>query len=76
MKEEFVMRAGDRFVAAECGCAFTVEAGPNDETMAKQAPVCCCGHSMTKQHASGSAAADEEREDSRDTLDRAPEMAD
>lgn len=52
MNEQFVMRPGDTFVAEECGCAFTVESGPADESMARQAPRCCCGHEMIKQGAS------------------------
>lgn len=52
MNEEFVMRPGDTFVAEECGCSFTVESGPHDEGMARQAPTCCCGHRMKKQGAS------------------------
>lgn len=51
MKDQTVMRPGDTFVAPECGCAFTVTAGPRDESMAKQAPRCCCGHEMRKQEA-------------------------
>lgn len=51
MKEQYVMRPGDRFVANECGCAFTVTAGPRDDKMVRQAPVCCCGHEMVKQEA-------------------------
>ncbi len=46
------MRPGDTFVAEECGCSFTVESGPDDEGMARQAPTCCCGHRMKKQGAS------------------------
>ena len=49
MNERFVMRPGDTFVAEECGCSFTVESGPSDESMATQAPRCCCGHEMRKQ---------------------------
>lgn len=49
MNEQYVMRPGDTFVAAECGCSFTVTSGPRDETMASQAPRCCCGHEMKKQ---------------------------
>lgn len=49
MNEEYIMRPGDTFIAEECGCSFTVESGPGDESMAKQAPRCCCGHEMIKQ---------------------------
>lgn len=49
MNEAFLMRPGDTFVADECGCSFTVESGPQDEGMARQAPRCCCGHEMKKQ---------------------------
>jgi hypothetical protein len=49
MDEQYVMRPGDTFVAPECGCSFTVESGPSDESMAMQAPRCCCGHEMHKQ---------------------------
>jgi hypothetical protein len=48
MNEQFIMRPGDTFVAPECGCAFTVTAGPRDESMSAQAPRCCCGHEMKK----------------------------
>lgn len=51
MNEQNIMRPGDTFVARECGCAFTVTAGPRDESMVKQAPRCCCGHEMKKQEA-------------------------
>ena len=51
MNEQFIMRPGDTFVAPECGCAFTVTAGPRDESMSMQAPRCCCGHEMKKQGA-------------------------
>jgi hypothetical protein len=47
--EQWIMRPGDVFVAKECGCSFTVDSGPVDESMAKQAPRCCCGHDMVKQ---------------------------
>ncbi len=47
--DAFMMRPGDTFVADECGCSFTVESGPRDEHMAKQAPTCCCGHKMHKE---------------------------
>lgn len=47
--ETFIMRPGDTFVAEECGCSFTVESGPSDESMAAQAPTCCCGHRMHKE---------------------------
>lgn len=47
-KEQIIMRPGDRFVAHECGCAFTVDTGPRDESMATEAPRCCCGHAMVK----------------------------
>jgi hypothetical protein len=47
--EAFIMRPGDTFVADECGCSFTVESGPGDESMAQQAPTCCCGHQMHKE---------------------------
>ena len=57
MNDEQVMRPGDRFVAEECGCAFTVQSGPLDETMVKQATQCCCGPQMKKEQATGSAAA-------------------
>lgn len=49
MNEQFIMRAGDTFVAEECGCSFTTESGPSDEGMVRQAPQCCCGHQMVKQ---------------------------
>ena len=74
MNKQFIMRPGDRFAAEECGCRFTVESGPTNEKMVRQAPVCCCGHAMKKQDAGSDSA--EEREERRDTLDRAPEMAD
>ena len=51
MNEQYVMRPGDTFVAEECGCSFTVQSGPSDESMATQAPRCCCGHEMKKQGA-------------------------
>lgn len=51
MNEEYVMRPGDTFIADECGCSFTVESGPSDEHMARQAPRCCCGHEMHKEGA-------------------------
>lgn len=54
MNEQVVMRPGDTFVAPECGCAFTVTAGPRDEQMSMQAPRCCCGHEMKKQTSVGS----------------------
>jgi len=49
MNEEFIMRPGDVFVADECGCSVSVHTGPSDESMAMQAPMCCCGHPMHKQ---------------------------
>lgn len=49
MNEQHAMRPGDTFTAPQCGCSFTVVAGPKDEKMVKQAPVCCCGHAMVKQ---------------------------
>src|SRR5688500_4999215 len=48
MNDPFLMRPGDTFVADECGCSFTVESGPRDAGMARQAPRCCCGHEMKK----------------------------
>lgn len=53
MNEAFAMRPGDTFVADECGCSFTVESGPNDTSMVKQAPRCCCGHEMRKEGGGG-----------------------
>jgi len=44
-----VMRPGDTFVSDECECSFTVESGPSDPSMVRQAPVCCCGHFMHKE---------------------------
>lgn len=49
MNDAFVMRPGDRFVARDCGCAFVVDSGPKDITAVRQAPRCCCGHSMVKE---------------------------
>lgn len=49
MNEQYIMRPGETFTAPQCGCSFTVQAGPKDDKMAKQAPVCCCGHAMVKQ---------------------------
>ena len=49
MNEQYTMRPGDTFAAKECGCSFMVETGPSNESMVKQAPQCCCGHSMVKQ---------------------------
>lgn len=49
MNEEYVMRPGETFVAEACGCSFVVESGPNDEQRVKQAPQCCCEHSMKKR---------------------------
>ena len=51
MKEDVLMEPGDRFVAHECGCSFSVTSGPNDESMAQQPPRCCCGHEMHKETA-------------------------
>jgi hypothetical protein len=48
MEQEVLMEPGDRFVADECGCSFSVTSGPRDENMARQAPRCCCGHEMHK----------------------------
>jgi hypothetical protein len=49
--QEHVMRPGETFRADECGCSFTVQSGPRDESMVRQAPQCCCGHEMKKQEA-------------------------
>jgi hypothetical protein len=57
VNDQQVMHPGDRFVAPECGCSFTVESGPRDEGMATQAPRCCCEHEMKKERAAGRAAA-------------------
>lgn len=52
--EPYAMRPGDTFVADECGCSFTVESGPRQESGVRQAPVCCCGHAMHKESHSAS----------------------
>ena len=49
MNEQFIMHPGDTFVAEDCGCSFTVVSGPDDDSMATEAPRCCCGHPMHKQ---------------------------
>ena len=57
MNDQNLMQPGDIFIAEECGCSFTVTAGPRDAAMVKQAPQCCCGHEMKKQSAGVRAAA-------------------
>jgi hypothetical protein len=49
MNEDYLMRAGDKFVARECGCAMSVISGPSEASMAVSPPKCCCGHVMTKE---------------------------
>lgn len=60
MNEKWMMRPGDTFSCEECGCSFTVESGPSDMSMVRQAPQCCCGHQMRKEDGGmASIAADE-----------------
>lgn len=63
MNEQFIMRPGDKFIAEECGCSFTVTSGPTEESMASEAPRCCCGHPMHKQENAGNTAGSATRDD-------------
>jgi hypothetical protein len=51
MERDVLMEPGDRFIADECGCSFSVTSGPRDESQAHEAPRCCCGHQMRKDTA-------------------------